>query len=210
VAFLTKTPSTPARDVMAARNAARWFYWIAGLTVLNSVVAVMGTSFMMLFGMTSTLVATYIGINIGGSAVIVGVAISVLIGLAFAGFGWMAQRGAAWAFVTGIVLYTLDTAVTVYIHDWLAAVAHVFAIIIIAGGFLASQRLRKSGAAMGAQVLPDASAAGMVPGAAVPAAVPAALSPGMAPAGGAGQAPPAPLTSGPTGFAEATAPPPLD
>lgn len=196
---------------MLARNGARWFYWIAGLTVLNSIVAVMGTSFMMLFGMTSTLVATYVGINIGGNALVIGVAISVLVALAFVGFGWMAQRGAAWAFVTGIVLYALDGVVTVYIHDWLAAIAHAFAIGIIIGGFLASQRLRKAGMPMGAQPMPVAVDAGAVAGEApLPGAAAAPVAFAEPAAVASAPVPPAPLGGGPTGFAEATAPPPLD
>jgi hypothetical protein len=193
VAFLTKSAQpTPARDAMLARNGARWFYWIAGLSVVNSVVVMTGGTFMMLFGLTSTLAATYIGIDIGGSGAIVGMVVAVLVALGFVGLGWMAERGATWAFATGIAIYVADTAVTVYFRDWFSVVAHAFAVGIVIGGLMASQRLKKAAP-------PSASAFGVVPVAPTVAGSPGATA----------LSPPPPLSDGAPGFAEAKAPAPL-
>lgn len=201
MAFLTKSaPPTPARDAMTARNGARWFYWIAGLSLVNSVVAATGSHFMMVFGLSSTLIATYIGVQIGGTALIAGLAVAVLVALGFLGLGWMAERGAVWAFATGIALYAADTVLTVVSGDWLSAAAHLFALALIGAGLAAFQRLRKSptpapvgvaGAVLGATPPP-------------PTGVP---SPGVLGAYPVG--PPPPL-AGAQGFAEAKAPAPLD
>ena len=188
-------PASPARDVIAARNGARWFYWIAGLSVLNSAVAVGGSSFMMLFGLTSTLLATYLGMNLGGAALGIGVAIAVLVSLGFAGLGWMAERGALWAFATGLAIYALDAGLTIYFKDWFAAAAHVFALVTITAGMLASRRVHAVAA------YPAQGTAGEpAPASSISHAVPGPVS----------LTPPAPLGGVPAGFAEATAPAPLD
>jgi len=204
VAFMTKVAPTPERDALSARNGARWFYWIAGLSVINSLAAFAGADFMFFFGLTSTLIATYLGIKIGGAASIIGMVVAVLVSLGFVGLAWMAERGAKWAFVTGLVLYGLDAAVTLYFQDWLSGFAHVAAVVIIAMGLLASQRLQKAGLPLAVQ--PGAGAVAPASGSAVGA--PAAA--GMPLPGQASTAPPAPLSDVPRGFAEAKAPAPLD
>lgn len=171
-------------DAVRARNGARWFYWIGGLSVLNSIVAFLGTDFMMVFGLSSTLVGTYVGIRIGGIASILGMAVTVCVGLAFVGLGWMSERGASWAFLTGMVLYGADAVLSLVLQDYLGSAAHVFALLFVGSGFAALLRIKKATA--GAQQ----PAGPQVPD---------------LPTG----TPPAALHDAP-GFAEATAPAPLD
>lgn len=201
MAFLTKSaPPTPTREAMTARNGARWFYWIAGLSIVNSAVVLSGGSFMMLFGLTSTLAATYIAIDIGGIAPIVGMVVAMLVAIGFVGLGWMAERGATWAFATGIVLYVADTTLTAFLGDWISVVAHAFALGIIIGGLMASQRLKK------ASPPPSVDSFGVLPiGPLSPAGPPTAGVPGAI-----AMSPPPPLSDKSHGFAEAKAPAPLD
>jgi hypothetical protein len=205
MAFLTKGAATPqANPYLQARNGARWFYWIAGLSVLNSAVALAGSQFMMLFGLTSTLLGTYLGIYLGGAGPVVGMVIAVLVALGFAGLGFLAERGAVWAFMTGLILYTADGLLTLFYKDWFAAAAHLFAIVIIFIGMQAMARLKKAGATP----LPGARLPGMAAPAVVtvPIVEPASV---QAP-GDAAPMPPQPGSDTAPGFAEATAPPPLD
>lgn len=195
MAFLTKTaPAKPVTDAARVRSGAGWFYFIGGLSVLNSIMAFAGSSMMMMFGLTSTLFATYLGIQLGGTASIVGMAATVCVALLFVGLGWMAQRGAVWAFITGLALYSVDGVVTVVLKDYLGAFVHVAGIVFIALGLLALLRTRR------------ARAAGVdLPGAA-PANGPTAPTP---PIPAVPSVPPLPANL-PIGFADSKAPAPLE
>lgn len=181
--------AVPPSDEVRARSGARWFYWIAGLTMVNSIVAFLGTDLMMVFGLASTLVGTYIGIEIGGAGAFIGMGIAVCLALAFVGFGWMAERGATWAFITGMVIYLADAAVSVYLNDWFGLAAHAFALVLIGMGLQASLRLRR-----------QSSSSGAVPGMETPVGFGSQALPVV---------PAAPVDQE-AGFATATAPDPLN
>jgi len=199
MAFLKSAAPSPQRDAVAARNGARWFYWIAGLSTVNSIVAVTGGTFVMIFGLTSTLFATYLGSDIGGTWAIVGMVVAVLVSLGFLGLGWMAERGAVWAYAVGGAVYAADTVLTLFFKDWLSVIAHVFAVAIVFAGMAATQRLKK----VSPPPPPEMAVAGAVP--VVPGS-PASPAFAGVPAG----APAPPMSDRPAGFAEATAPAPLD
>ena len=53
----------------------------------------------------------------------------------FAFLGWKAREGEVWAFVSGMQLYGLDTAIFVLAKDWLGVGAHALVLIVIYRGF---------------------------------------------------------------------------
>lgn len=80
------------------------FYFVAGLAVINSAISLFGGDFSLIFGLSSALIATYM------FPLVPAAAITVVLAAVFAGLGFMATKGKAWAFIVGIALYLLDAA----------------------------------------------------------------------------------------------------
>lgn len=84
---------------------ANWFFWIAGLSLVNSVLWLLGTNTFMVMGLASSMVATgfFLGIGRGlagtGSAISIalGVLGALLISSIFAGLGLAARKSMGWA-----------------------------------------------------------------------------------------------------------------
>ena len=97
------------------------FWYIAGLSVVNSLIAIFGGGTFFAIGLGVSLfvdsIASALAAELGGNWVIK--VLGLLISLAFAGlfamFGYFALRLRRWAFVVGLVLYILDTVLIFYL-----------------------------------------------------------------------------------------------
>jgi hypothetical protein len=91
------------------RSGGQWFYWVAGLSLINTVLALSGQDWRFIIGLGVTqLVQELAQFGDGGmKAGLVGLAV---IGL-FAVLGQRAIHGHQWAFLLGMVLYALDGAI---------------------------------------------------------------------------------------------------
>jgi hypothetical protein len=118
-------------------SSARWFWWIAALSLVNVVLFYSGsnTSFVVGLGMTSVAAAVFQG-NIAVALAVVG----LTLGFYFL-MGLFAQREKAWAFYLGLALYALDALVYISVQDWMPVAFHAYAIYCIARGVL---RLRQA------------------------------------------------------------------
>ncbi len=77
-----------ARSVMQVRSGANWFYWIAGLSVVNSIAFVSGANFMMTLGLASSLMAAAFLRGFGTIGSVLGIVVTAGIAGVFALFGW--------------------------------------------------------------------------------------------------------------------------
>jgi hypothetical protein len=107
-----------------ADSGGRWFYWIAGLSLITSLIALTGNGWGFLVSLGVTQVASAIGANAGDAAKVIAVIFVVLATGLFAGFGVLAAKRYVWAFVLGIVLYALDGLIFVLIQNWIGLVFH--------------------------------------------------------------------------------------
>jgi hypothetical protein len=114
-------------------SAARWFWWIAGLSLVNSIMAHSGsnTNFVMGLGMTAFVDGMFEGNMLIGLVVN-----AALLGL-FVFLGYQGQRGKLWAFYTGVAVYVFDALVYVMIADWMPVAFHALAIYFISKGIFA-------------------------------------------------------------------------
>ena len=121
------------------KSGAGWFYWIAAFSVVNSVAAVTGGSFGFVLGLSLT---QLIAAMAKGAD-----AIGLAVGIVAAGFlvvlGIFANKKMTWAFLVGILLYGLDTALTVFFAIvegamWLGVAIHVWALICLIAGMRAN------------------------------------------------------------------------
>ena len=132
------------------KNGANWFFWIAGLSVLNSIIYLLDAQLSFIVGLAATQIVDGIATAVieqipEGLAFLRVMALLIdlaVVGL-FAGFGLLARRGKAWAFIIGMGLYFLDGLIFLLVGDWFAVLFHGIALYGLLRGYLACRELRK-------------------------------------------------------------------
>ena len=126
----------------------RTFYWIAGLSVLNSLVAIFGGGIYFVVGLGVTLFidgfASAFANEFGGSTLILvlGFLFSLMFDLIFVVLGYFAARGRRWAFITGMTFYGLDALLMLVFQEWLGLAFHLFFLWDAFRGFQALKKLQ--------------------------------------------------------------------
>lgn len=113
------------------QSAARWFWWIAGLSLVNSVVLLSGGNFNFVVGLAITQIADAIFQQVKVVAMVVD---ALVLGF-FIGAGLLARRGQVWAFVVGGIAYLLDGILCALFEDWMSAAFHAYALFWIFHGW---------------------------------------------------------------------------
>lgn len=118
-------PATLDYEAIAKSDAqiisgARWFWWIAGLSIVNSLILHSGGDRSFVIGLGFTLMADVIFREMKVIAFIID---AIALGF-FIGIGWFAGKGRFWAFVVGMVAYTLDAGIYVLLQDWMSLAFH--------------------------------------------------------------------------------------
>ncbi|MDB6123663.1 MAG: hypothetical protein JWQ71_2656 [Pedosphaera sp.] len=103
---MTAPANNPALEKQI-KSGADWFFWIAGLSLVNTFIGMGGGGIQFAIGLGITQFIDAL-ISKGGAAGIIGTAFSVLIAGMFILFGVFARKKQAWSFMTGMVLYALD------------------------------------------------------------------------------------------------------
>jgi hypothetical protein len=131
------------------KSGARWFYWVAALSFVTSVISLAGGKwgFAIGFGVTRfiDIWAAAAATRVGWPARAVGFALGISILGAVALVGYFAARRMATVFVVGISAYALDAMLFVYVRDWLGLAFHVVALYGMFSGFRACLKLRTAG-----------------------------------------------------------------
>lgn len=147
---LQRRQAVTAELTRRMKSGASNFYWIAALSVINSLVLEFGGSSYFVVGLASTLIVDSIFVEIAKSAgdsslvvKVVGLAISIFIAGIFALFGLFANRGKNWAFLVGMVLYVLDTLLMLAFQEWMGLIFHGLFLFGLFGGWRALNALNK-------------------------------------------------------------------
>lgn len=136
-----------ADELQAQVNSgANWFFWIAGLTLINTVIALAGADFSFAVGLGITqifdAVAAAIAVESGTPALtFVAVALDLITIAVFVGFGFLGRARHSWAFIVGIVLFGLDTIFFLLAFAVLGIVIHGLAIFYLFRGLTAAREL---------------------------------------------------------------------
>ncbi len=145
--------TAPTEDLLklrqSASSGASWFYWIAGLSLINSAVVLFGGEWSFIVGLGVTQVIDAIALGVGAelsagaatTAKLIALVGDALAAGVFVLFGIFANKRQAWAFVVGMVLYAFDGMIFLLVADWLSIGFHAFALFCIWGGFSASRKL---------------------------------------------------------------------
>jgi hypothetical protein len=132
--------SDPATEAQL-KSGGSWFYWIAGLSLVNSIVALSGSEWGFIVGLGVTQIVDALGQQLQGA----GKAVVFILDLLAAGvlvlFGVFACRRHTWAFVVGMILYALDGLIFLIAQDWLGLGFHAFVLFCLFRGFKACREL---------------------------------------------------------------------
>lgn len=122
------------------QSAARWFWWIAGLSLLNSVLFFSGseTSFVVGLAMTTLASAAFAGVMPVAIALV-----GITVGFYFF-IGLHAQRGRFWAFYAGLTVYLIDGLIYLHFEDWMPVAFHAFALFFIGKGLMRARELARA------------------------------------------------------------------
>ncbi|HEV7224639.1 MAG TPA: hypothetical protein VGN42_18155 [Pirellulales bacterium] len=133
-------------------SGANWFFWIAGLSLVNTAILISGggVNFVVGLAVTAIIAAVAAGAeqNVDPSTAIVikAVAFAVCASAAgvFAGFGFFARRGHVWAFVIGMLLYLIDGLIYLAFGDLLSAGFHAYVLFCLFHGCKAARMLNSA------------------------------------------------------------------
>jgi len=121
------------------KSSGSWFYWIAGLSLINSFSAFSGQSFRFLFGLGIT---QLLQASLRGSSAL-GLLLSLVAAGVFVGLGVFATKGQLWAFIVGMVLFALDGLIFLMEGDWLGVGFHAVVLFFLVRGVKACLVLKK-------------------------------------------------------------------
>jgi fucose permease len=126
-----------------------WFYWIGGMSVINSLIYIFGGSLSFVVGLGITQFVDAVAHNIAEDFSANGSFIMLLIGFAFnfamAGIflvaGLLGHLRYRWAIILGMILYALDALILLWASDWFGVAFHLFALYGLFGGLNADKKL---------------------------------------------------------------------
>lgn len=121
---------------------ANWFFWIAGLSLVNAALSLGGSQTRFIVGLGITDVVNYIGTQAGSVGSVAALVITAFVAGLFVLFGLMARKRHKWAFVVGMMLYALDGLLFLLAQEWLSIGFHVFALFGLYKGMAALGELR--------------------------------------------------------------------
>jgi len=122
---------------------ANWFYWIAGLTLATSIIGLLGGgwAFFLSLGITQVIdgFAIFFAESFGEAPKVIAMVLDIFITALFVGFGYLSNKRHMWAYLTGIIVFILDSLISVLILDWLGIIIHGIALFLMIRGYIAGR-----------------------------------------------------------------------
>ena len=112
VAGAAGVAGTPAGAALMRRAhaSARWFYWIAGLSVINTLIAMSKSGVVFVVGLGTTQIIDAIATRMESGGMAVALVLDAIVAGVFVLFGVFSAKGHTWSFLVGMILYALDGA----------------------------------------------------------------------------------------------------
>jgi hypothetical protein len=140
----TETVDSEAASLESrVKSGGSWFYWVAGLSLLNSAISLAGQNLVFVVGLGVMQFVDYFGNQIGMMGKILSLGVNIIIAAIIVLFGVLAQKKHAWAFIMGMILYALDGLLMLLIRDFMSFGFHCYALFCIYQGFNALNRLKR-------------------------------------------------------------------
>jgi len=127
------------------KSGARWFFWIAGLSLITSIVTFSGGGFAFFLSLGTTQVidgfARALANDLGDGTKIVGLVLDLLVAGVFVLIGWLALKRHLWSFIVGMILFMLDALILLIFQIWISFAFHLLVVFWIFKGYQAGRRL---------------------------------------------------------------------
>lgn len=127
------------------KNGSNWFYWIAGLTIITSLIAVGGGGirFLLSLGVTQIIdgIAAGLSVEMGAGAKAVALVLDLIVTGIFVLFGYLANQKQIWAYVIGMVVFAFDGLLSLLVSDMISVLAHAVVLFFLIRGFMAGRDL---------------------------------------------------------------------
>ena len=154
---LTSLLEQKLRTENIVKGGASWFLWVAGLSLLNSVLSLSGAGFRFIFGLGIAQVVDALAHQAGNAGVVLDIVINGFVAAVLLLFWNFARKGHKWAFLIGMTVYALDGLLLLSFKDILGVAFHAYALFRMYQG-LASvgtlQTLEQAMAPAGAPIEP--------------------------------------------------------
>jgi hypothetical protein len=124
------------------KSGGSWFYWVAALSLINSIAAFSGSSWRFIIGLGITQVFDALGSSLAGGGKLVVLGLDLLVAGFVVLLGVFAVKGHGWAFIVGMVLFALDGLVFLLVRDWIGVGFHAFILWCLFRGFSGCRQLR--------------------------------------------------------------------
>ena len=130
-----------ARIKARIRVSADWFFWIAGLSIVNSLIVEFGGHIRFIVGLGITEVVDAVISHQASGIHTAGWIVNIVIAGIFALFGKLGRDANKGAFIVGMVLYALDALLLANYQVWLGVAFHAYALYRIYLGLSALNQL---------------------------------------------------------------------
>lgn len=142
-----KFSKTEYETSLRAKSGANWFFWIAGLSLVNSLIVLFGGNWNFLAGLALTQIVDGITLGLSGTGdfsiiLVVAFIMDLIIAGIFVLCGYFARNLQIWAFVFGMIIYALDGVLMLVFGDYLSAGFHAFALFMMFNGLMAARELK--------------------------------------------------------------------
>lgn len=139
------------KQTLMFESGAKWFYWIAVLSLINTAMSISQSNLRFPVGLGITQVIDAFAVvasEEAPNASLIFKIITVILNAIFAGifalFGWLALKKKFWAFIVGMVLFSLDSLWSLLFQDWISLGFHVLALICICKGCIALRNIKQA------------------------------------------------------------------
>lgn len=143
-----------AQTEQIVRGGASWFVWIAGLSLVNSIIVMAGGGLHFIVGLGITQVVDALAHEAGSSGIVLDLIINGFVAGVFVLFFNFARKGQSWAFIVGMLLYAADGLILLAVKDILSVAFHAYALYRMYLGLKALPVLQKLQAAMASPSAP--------------------------------------------------------
>jgi hypothetical protein len=121
---------------------ANWFYWIAGLSLINTFIAFSGKGgIQFVVGLAVTQVSDAFAARMDNATM--ALVFDILAAAIFAMFGFFAGKRQNWSFIVGMVFYAADGLLCLAIQSMLGLGFHVFVLYCLFKGVQANEQLKR-------------------------------------------------------------------
>lgn len=123
------------------KSGAGWFYWVAGLSLVNTISALTGSDWRFIIGTGLTEIFNEVGKHVGSGGKMVVLALDAVFLGTLIVLGVFAGKRHLWAFVLGMLIYAGDALIYVLAQEWFGVAFHAFVVYCMFIGFQAAREI---------------------------------------------------------------------